>query len=110
MTHPIPEPRRSAELVHRSPRRPLSPSGPFCAACGHRTCRSLRALRLPLIGGHRCEFAKEHLRAAAVQARHPHFVIWFGESSQAYWIATAEGLSEARSVDELLFLVTPARS
>lgn len=85
-----------------------SPSGPYCTSCAHRSCRALRALRLPMVGGHRREFAREHLIAAQIQADNRHLVLWFGEATQSYWVAAAEGLREARTLGELLLLVDPA--
>lgn len=61
-----------------------------------------------MLGGQRCEFAREHLIAAEVQADNQHLLLWFGESTQSYWVASAEGLREARTVGDLLLLVDPA--
>ena len=80
-------------------------SGTSCPTCAHRTCRTHRAQSLPRLGGHRSEFVAEHHGAAALQARHPGLVIFFGESTQSYWIATPAGLTEARTWDELLALL-----
>lgn len=82
-------------------------TGPSCVSCGHRACRTRRARRLPMLGGHRSEFAREHLRAAELQALNPHLVLWFGEATQSYWVATASGLTEARTIGDLLPLVDP---
>ncbi|GHC81840.1 hypothetical protein GCM10007079_22250 [Nocardiopsis terrae] len=103
MTNPIPEPRSAARVSLREPAQ----SGPACDTCAHRTCRLLRARHLPLLGGHRREFAREHLRAAALQARNPHRLIWFGESTQSYWVADARGLTEAADSGSLLVLLDP---
>ncbi|MDA2806627.1 hypothetical protein O4U47_19110 [Nocardiopsis sp. LSu2-4] len=76
--------------------------GPSCPSCAHRSCRALRARDLPRLGGHRSEYAAEHARAAAVQARHPHLIIYFGEHTHSYWAATPSGLIEAPDTDALL--------
>ncbi|MFE1397236.1 hypothetical protein ACFW53_04770 [Nocardiopsis dassonvillei] len=110
MTHPIPVPRPASDPLHRPlpplPRRgPLI--GPFCPACEHPSCRRRRAARLPRLGGHRSEFAREHTRAAALQARHPHLVIWFGEATLSYWVASPAGLTEAPDIGTLARLLDP---
>jgi hypothetical protein len=79
--------------------------GPTCPSCDHPSCRTRRAQRLPRLGGHRAEFAVEHVQAAAVQARHRGLVIWWGEATQSFWIATPAGLAEAADVDALLLLL-----
>ena len=116
MNHPIPAPRRPVDTrpIHvtgttftPSPPRPAPTTGPVCASCDHRTCRSQRARTLPRLGGHRAEFALEHAQAAALQARHPHLLVYFGEATQSFWIATPSGLVEARGVDELLLKLWP---
>lgn len=76
--------------------------GPSCPSCAHRSCRALRARDLPRLGGHRSEYAAEHARAAAVQARHPHLIVYFGEHTHSYWAATSSGLIEAPDIDALL--------
>jgi hypothetical protein len=60
------------------------------------------------LGGHRAEYAREHLRAASAQARNPDLVIWFGESTHSYWVASSAGLTEASDVGALLILLNPA--
>ena len=57
------------------------------------------------MGGHRAEFTREHTRAAALQKGNPHLVIWFGEATGSYWVASRRGLIEARTADELLLLL-----
>lgn len=110
MQHPIPSPRPSSDPLyrtHRSPfhRRPLT--GPVCPACEHPSCRDRRAQHLPRLGGHRSEYAREHAQAAQIQARHRHLLIYFGEATQSFWIATPSGLIEARDVDTLLLKLWP---
>ncbi|WP_306370772.1 hypothetical protein [Nocardiopsis sp. CC223A] len=105
MRHPIPRPRRSdddrrAPLLPLPRRRPLI--GPVCPACEHPSCRARRAQRLPRLGGHRTEFAPEHARAAAVQARHPGLIVYYGEATQSFWAVTPTGLLEAPDTDALL--------
>ncbi|MCY9783137.1 hypothetical protein KIK06_04435 [Nocardiopsis sp. EMB25] len=80
---------------------PHAPGAPPCPSCAHPSCRRGRAARLSLFGGHRAEFAREHLRAASLQARNPHLLIWFGESTLSYWIAGPTGLAEASGPDSL---------
>ncbi|MFE1468602.1 hypothetical protein [Nocardiopsis dassonvillei] len=41
------------------------------------------------------------------QDRHPHLVIWFGESTQSYWVASSSGLGEAPDAGTLERLLTP---
>ncbi|WP_047869854.1 hypothetical protein [Nocardiopsis sp. RV163] len=106
MQNPIPSPRRPDDFrpIPMLPRRtPLI--GPTCPSCDHPSCRTRRAQRLPRLGGHRAEFAVEHARAAAVQARNRHLVIWWGEATQSFWIATPAGLTEAADTDALLLLL-----
>jgi hypothetical protein len=92
--------------------------------CEHPSCRGRRAQRLPLLGGHRSEFAREHAQAAAVQS-HPspsttlngrlrrspdsnrHLIVYYGEATQSFWAVTPTGLLEAASVDALLLLLWP---
>lgn len=102
MSHPIPAPRRPQDLRSNSPYRPLPASGPTCAFCTHRTCRAYRAQHLPRLGGHRTEFAREHRQAARLQAHHPRSIIWFGEATQSFWVASASGLVEAETIDAVL--------
>lgn len=68
----------------------------------HSTCRTHRAQTLPRLGGHRSEFSAEHHKAALLQARYRGPIIFFGESTQSYWVASAAGLAEARTWDGLL--------
>ncbi|MGW5876367.1 hypothetical protein ACWFMI_07410 [Nocardiopsis terrae] len=123
MQHPIPRPRRSDDFhpLPTLPRRhPLE--GPACRVCDHPSCRQRRAQRLPRLGGHRSEYAREHAQAAQLQA-HPspattlngrlrrspdsnrHLVIWWGEATQSFWAATPTGMIEAPDVDTLLLTV-----
>lgn len=81
--------------------------GPVCPACDHPSCRVRRAQRLPRLGGHRSEFAREHAQAAAIQARHRHLIIYFGEATQSFWAITSTGLLEAPNVDALLLALWP---
>ncbi|WP_026126994.1 hypothetical protein [Nocardiopsis xinjiangensis] len=124
MQHPIPSPRPSSDPLYRSlpGRRPLV--GSACTVCDHPSCRQRRAQRLPRLGGHRSEFSREHAQAARIQA-HPwpsttlngrlrrsldpnrHLVIWWGENTQSFWIATPVGLEEAADVDTLLLKLWP---
>ncbi|NYH55736.1 hypothetical protein HNR06_005325 [Nocardiopsis arvandica] len=111
MTHPIPDPRPSSDPLYRNPpplprRGPLI--GPFCPSCEHPSCRRLRAARLPRLGGQRSEYQREHARAAAIQRHNPHLLIWFGEATLSYWVASPGGLTEARDSGELLILLDPA--
>ncbi|MDT0331999.1 hypothetical protein [Nocardiopsis lambiniae] len=108
MRHPIPRPRRCddtrpAPLLPLHRRRPLV--GPVCPACEHPSCRARRAQRLPRLGGHRTEFAPEHARAAAVQARHPDLIAYYGEATGSFWAITPTGLLEAHDTDALLLAV-----
>jgi|SRR5690625_1914154 len=101
--HPIPQP-RTAQSSH-STARPLQLGdlpGTSCPTCAHSTCRTHRAQSLPRLGGHRAEFSAEHHNAAVLQARHRGLIIFFGESTQSYWVASAAGLTEARTWDDLL--------
>ncbi|GAB3723326.1 hypothetical protein [Nocardiopsis nanhaiensis] len=102
MTHPIPVPRRPLGSRPVNPFRPPGVPGPACASCTHRTCRSCRAQNLPRLGGHRAEFALEHQKAAQIQARYPRQIVWFGESTQSFWVASRGGLYEAKDWDDLL--------
>ncbi|WP_026127667.1 hypothetical protein [Nocardiopsis lucentensis] len=111
MTHRIPSPRPSSDPLHRSrpplPRRhPLI--GPACPACSHPSCRRRRAERSPRLGGHRAEFAPEHALAATVQDRHPHLVVWYGEETGSYWVASSTGLAEVPDAGTLTRLLDPA--
>lgn len=116
MNHPIPAPRRPVDThpTHPTgttftpaPPRPAPTTGPACASCDHRVCRTQRARTLPRLGGHRSEFSLEHAQAAQVQARNRHLLIYFGEATQSFWIATPSGLIEARDVDDLLLKLWP---
>lgn len=103
MRNPIPSPRRPDDFrpFPMLPRRtPLI--GPACPSCDHPSCRTRRAQRLPRLGGHRAEFAREHAQAAAAQASNRHLVVWWGEATQSFWIATPAGLTEAADIDALL--------
>ncbi|CAL9387505.1 hypothetical protein SUDANB121_01196 [Nocardiopsis dassonvillei] len=103
MTHPIPRPRTPLEpLAKRRGAR-----GPHCQACEPPSCRRLRARNLPLLGGHRAEYLREHRRAATLQVRHPHLVIWFGEATGSYWVASFAGLAEVPDTDTLTRLLGP---
>ncbi len=95
MQNPIPSPRPSSDPLYRTlPRRqPLI--GPTCTTCVHPSCRERRAERLPRLGGHRSEYADEHAQAARIQARYRHLVIWWGEATRSFWVATPTGLQEA---------------
>lgn len=91
--NPIPMPRASQE------NRVI---GATCPACAHRSCRACRAQGLPRLGGHRAEFSAEHTRAALLQQRYRNLIIYFGESTQSYWVASSGGLYEAGDWDNLL--------
>ncbi|WP_017578219.1 hypothetical protein [Nocardiopsis kunsanensis] len=97
--HPIPHPRtaQSARTM-----QPGSLPGTACPACAHATCRTHRAQTLPRLGGHRSEFSAEHHKAALLQAQYRGLIIFFGEATQSYWIATPAGLTEERTWDDLL--------
>lgn len=124
MTHPIPQPRRSGGSRHRSfpslpprpplagpscpsntrhrpTREPLTPPPPPAPPCIHVSCRQRRAQGLPRLGGHRSEYAAEHARAADAQARNPHLVVWFGESTGSFWVASSTGLAEVPDLQAL---------
>ena len=111
MNHPIPAPRRPVDTrpTHSTgttftpaPPRPAPNTGPACASCTHRSCRTQRARALPRLGGHRAEFALEHQQAAALQARHRGLITWFGEATQSFWVASPTGMYEAKTYDDLL--------
>lgn len=109
MTHPISVPRPSRGSLYRPfpslPRRgPLL--GPFCLRCEHPSCRRLRAERLPRLGGQRAEYAREHARAAALQRHNPHLLVWFGEETGSFWVASPTGLTEARDPGALPLLTS----
>lgn len=84
------------------PRRPVSAAGLVCVSCTHRTCRAQRARTLPRLGGHRSEFAREHHQAAVLQSRHKGVLVWWGEATQSFWVASATGMYGAKSYDDLL--------
>ncbi|WP_049576375.1 hypothetical protein [Nocardiopsis sp. SBT366] len=107
MQNPIPSPRSSSDpLCRRLPSR-HSLIGPVCVVCEHPSCRERRAQRLPRLGGHRSEYAREHAQAARIQARNRHVIIWFGEATRSFWIATSAGLEEAPDIDALLLKLWP---
>ncbi|MBB6120632.1 hypothetical protein [Nocardiopsis algeriensis] len=91
--------------------------GPVCLAvsgrpghwevCGHPSCRSRRAQGMRRLGGHRAEYTREHLQAAAVQESHQDLVVYYGEATQSFWAVTPTGLVEARDVDALLLALRP---
>ncbi|WP_370013450.1 hypothetical protein [Nocardiopsis sp. Huas11] len=66
-----------------------------------------RAQRLPRLGGHRSEFAREHAQAAAIQARYRHLIVYYGEATQSFWVVSPSGLQEAGDIDALLILLWP---
>lgn len=110
MRNSIPSPRRSDDfrpmpVLPLPSRRPLV--GPVCPACDHPSCRARRAQRLPRLGGHRAEFSREHAQAAEIQARHRHLIVWWGEATQSFWIASSSGLEEASDIDSLLQVLWP---
>ncbi|MDE3723531.1 hypothetical protein PWG71_19245 [Nocardiopsis sp. N85] len=111
MTHPIPRPRPSSDPLFRPLPPPLprrrSPVGPFCPSCAHPSCRTLRAQHLPLIGGHRSEYRREHTLAAAFQTEHSHLVVWFGEATGSYWAASSTGLAEVLDLRTLTRVLEP---
>ncbi|GHC86999.1 hypothetical protein GCM10007079_30730 [Nocardiopsis terrae] len=108
MTHPTLAPRPSSDPLYQSrlalPRcNPLV--GPYCPSCEHPSCRRRRAERLPRLGGQLAEYRNEHTLAAAVQARNPHLIVWYGERTGSYWVASSTGLAEvpdAQTLDRLL--------
>ncbi|MFV2197430.1 hypothetical protein [Nocardiopsis sp. LOL_012] len=103
MTHPIPAPRKPADVRQIRLTQSAGPlTEPACSACAHPSCRTRRAARQRLSGGRRAEFAREHTRAAAIQVRYPGCIVYFGEATQSYWAVTRSGLVEARHIDGLL--------
>ena len=102
MTHPIPVPRPSSGPLHRN-----LLSGPACIFCEHHSCRSRRAQHLPRLGGHLAEYRSEHAHAASLQARNPHLIIWYGERTGSYWIASPTGLTEVPDAHSLTRLLPP---
>lgn len=102
MLHSIPSPRRPLDDRPGLSFRPAPSPGPACVVCTHHTCRVRRAEHLPRLGGHRAEFATEHSQAAQVQAQHRNYVIWFGESTQSFWVASSTEMVEAKTLDGLL--------
>ncbi|NKY97003.1 hypothetical protein [Nocardiopsis alborubida] len=129
MQHPIPSPRRSDDVRPMPRPIPLLPRrtpliGPACPVCEHPSCRVRRAQRLPRLGGHRSEFARPspsttlngrlrrsfsaaHAQAAAIQARHRHLIVYYGEATQSFWAVTPTGLLEAANADALLLALWP---
>ena len=127
MTHPIPAPRPSSDPLYRTrpglPRRgPLigpvcppvalrhpqrTPSARFSPGCTHPSCRRIRAERLPRLGGHLAEYRDEHAFAASVQAQNRHLIIWYGEKTGSYWVASSTGLAEVPDAQTLTRLLTP---
>lgn len=104
MTHPIPAPRPSSDSVdpsYRTPPRRGPLTGPHCTTCEHPSCRRRRAQHLPRLGGHLAEYRSEHVLAAAVQARNPHLIIWYGERTGSYWVASSTGLAEVPDSETL---------
>ena len=110
MTHPIPAPRPSSDPLYRSrpglPRRnPII--GPVCPRCAHPSCRRIRAEELPILGGHKAEYRDEHAFASSVQARNHHLLIWYGERTGSFWVASSTGLAEVPDAATLIRLLTP---
>ena len=110
MTHPIPAPRPSSDPLYRSrpglPRRgPLI--GPVCPTCAHPSCRRIRAEELPILGGHKAEYRDEHAFAASVQARNRHLIVWYGEKTGSFWVASSTGLAEVPDTATLTRLLAP---
>ncbi|KOX19637.1 hypothetical protein [Nocardiopsis sp. NRRL B-16309] len=92
--------------------RPLLPRrdplvGPYCPSCQHPSCRRRRAERLPRLGGHLAEYHSEHTLAAAVQARNLHLIVWYGERTGSYWVASSTGLAEVPDCQTLNRLLSP---
>ncbi|MBB6122269.1 hypothetical protein [Nocardiopsis algeriensis] len=125
MRNPIPAPRMPVDPgpapVPLPWRRPLpgpvcppvsphpqgSPSAQPLPGCDHPSCRRRRAQRLPRLGGHRAEYAREHAHAAALQRQYPHLIVYYGEATQSFWAVTPTGLVEGRDVDALLLALWP---
>ena len=103
MTYRIPSQRPSDDV--RPMPGPLV--GPVCPVCDHPSCRTRRAQRLPRLGGHRSEFAREHAQAAGIAARQRHLIVYFGEATQSFWVVGPYGLREAADIDALLILLWP---
>ena len=101
MTHLIPAPRPSSDPLHRPlpPRGPLV--GPACVSCSHLSCRRRRAQRLPRLWGHLAEYTREHALAASIQSRHPGLVVWFGEQTGSFWVASSTCLAEVPDAQTL---------
>ncbi|WP_285730440.1 hypothetical protein [Nocardiopsis sp. ATB16-24] len=114
MTHPIPAPRTARGPLYYPVlplrMRPL-PTGPVCSRCAHPSCRRIRAEKLPILGGHKAEYRDEHAFAAAVQARNRHLIVWYGERTGSYWVASSTGLAEVPDAATLQRLLNgvPAR-
>lgn len=98
---PPPAPTRRPAPTPPPPRGPAEPAAVLsaCATCTHPACRARRSASQPRMYGRTSEFTPEHRTAAAIQARHPHAVVWFGESTQSYWSATPTALTEAPDPD-----------
>ena len=110
MTHPIPAPRPSSDPLYRThpglaQRNPLI--GPVCPTCTHPSCRRIRAEELPILGGHKAEYRDEHAFAASLQARNRHLIIWYGEKTGSFWVASSTGLAEVPDAQTLTHLLTP---
>ena len=110
MTHPIPAPRPASDPLYRT--RPTLPQrspiiGPVCPSCVHPSCRRIRAEHLPRLGGHLAEYRDEHASAASVQAQNRHLIIWYGEKTGSYWVASSTGLAEVPDAQTLTRLLTP---
>ncbi|SIO90761.1 hypothetical protein BQ8420_28315 [Nocardiopsis sp. JB363] len=44
----------------------------------------------------------EHQQAVTLQARHRGLLVWWGEATQSFWVASATGMYEAKTYDDLL--------
>ncbi|WP_241474729.1 hypothetical protein [Nocardiopsis xinjiangensis] len=75
--------------------------------CTHTSCRRRRAQELPRLGGRLAEYAREHSEAAAAQRRHPNVIVWFGESTGSFWVASSTGLAEVPDTAPLNRLLAP---
>ncbi|ASU59148.1 hypothetical protein [Nocardiopsis dassonvillei] len=49
----------------------------------------------------------EHISTAALQGRHSHLIIWFGESTMSYWVASPTGLTEVPDIGTPAHLLDP---
>ncbi|WP_239646413.1 hypothetical protein [Nocardiopsis prasina] len=45
--------------------------------------------------------SSEHALTASLQARNPHLIIWYGERTGSYWIASPAGLTEVPDAQTL---------